>query len=641
MLPSHWFATSLAVATAVLAAPGATAAAQTVLSQEPLIPKVSAAGGALAWSSYDAGTRTWALMLRRDGVSERAPVASRPVPFDVDLGRDAAGRLVASYSRCRAPALDTAAKGRGCDLYVYDLDARTEHKLGGASTADASEYLPALAGGRVAFARVYENRSGAAGRRTYLYVRALSGGSSNQLPGGTVNDRAATGPTALDLDTRRLAFEWEGVGPAGPGNDYGTSEMRVDYLEGGHTIVEFGSGGALSAVGFVGATLMNGVLYYGRNYVGESDGPLQHQFRSYTQGNGALGAAPAEWRLEGGTATDAAQVIYGHCGVPLPTPPACDVVTRDSVTYVDPSPVLASAPRPTTASAYGANVAYSTYDPATARYQLTLRHRRGGVETLPVAPRSVPFDVDLGPGPSGGLTAVYSRCRTEPRTESFDGMTLPWTGRGCDLYLYDLVARHESKIAGASTSASSEFLPSVWHNRIAFTRVYEHRAGIDGGVPYLYVRSLSGGDSIRQPGGPRGTNGGPGPRAIDLFGRRLAFVWDSHPDRTHYRSELRLDTQGAGHAVLETATSADGSARELSPSFGQGLVSWVRRGAPATLSESVVVRYGIHDGAKRIYSTPDPTTGYVNTAPGFVAYGTLENGAWSLREAAWTPRLIP
>jgi hypothetical protein len=639
-------AASIAAAVAVLASGAATAGAQTVLSQEPSAPKVSAAGGVLAWSSYDAATSTWALMLRRDGVTERAPVAPRPVPFDVDLGRDAAGRLVASYSRCRTAAPDSAAKGRGCDLYIYDLDARTERKLGGASTPDASEYLPTLAGGRVAFARVYEGRSGAAGRHSYLYVRSLSGGSSRQLPGGTMNDDARTGPTALDLDTRRLAFEWEAVGPAGPGYDYGTSEMRIDYLDGGRTIVELAAHGGISRVGFLGATLLDGVLYYGRNYLGDGDGPSQHQFRSYTQGNGALGAAQAEFRLEGGTATDAAQMIYGHCIEPdgQAGPPGCDVMARGPVPYADPSPPLASAARPTTASAYRGAVAFSAYDATTDRYRLMLRRRDGSIETLPVASRTVPFDVDLGPGPNGELTAAYSRCATEPRTESFDRMTLPWTGRGCDLYRYDTTTRRESKIGGASTSASSEFLPSIWGDEVAFARVYEQRPGRDGRLPYLYVRPLSGGDSTRLPGGPRGTDGGPGPRAIDEYGARTAFVWDSRTDSKHYLSELRLDTQDGGHDIPDSATSADGSARELSPSFEQGVLSWVRRAAPGPLSESVVVRYDLRDGATRVYSTPDPTTTYINSryiVTSLIAYGTLQNGAWTLREPAWTPRFLP
>lgn len=629
----------LAVLVALLAAGPATAHAQTVLSQEPSVPKVSAAGGALAWSSYDPVTGGWALMLRRDGATERAAVAPRPVPFDVDLGRDATGRLVASYSRCRTAAPDTAAKGRGCDIYVYDLEARTERRLPGASSSDASEYLPALDGGRVAFARVYEDRPGAEGRRTYLYVRPLSGGSSLRLPGGTQDDDARTGPTALDLDGSRLAFAWEASA------DYGISEMRLDDIGGGHTLVDVGSHGALSRVELLGATLLDGVLYYGRSYVGDGDAPREHQFRRYAPRTGALGAAPAEYRLEGGMAAGAAQMIYGHCippGTGVGTP-ACFVMASDPASYADPDVQLASAERPTPASAYRGTVAFSTYDAVTGRYRLTLRRRDGTLETPAVASRAVPFDVDLGPGPNGELTAAYSRCRTEPRAETFDGMTLPWSGRGCDLYRYDTVARRETKIAGASSSASSEFLPSFWGDELAFARVYEERSGLDGRVPYLYVRNLTSARTTRLPGGSRGTDGGPGPRAIDQYGKRIAFVWDSRPDKGHYLSELRLDTQGGGHDVLDSARSAGGAARELSPSFEQGVLSWVRRDAPAPAPASAVVSYDLRDGATRILSTPDPATSYVTStfASGIgrlVAYGRLDDGGWTLRAPAWIPR---
>jgi hypothetical protein len=41
--------------------------------------------------SLDVATGSWVSMIRRDGVTERAAVAPRPVWFDVDLGRDSAG----------------------------------------------------------------------------------------------------------------------------------------------------------------------------------------------------------------------------------------------------------------------------------------------------------------------------------------------------------------------------------------------------------------------------------------------------------------------------------------------------------------------------------------------------------------------
>jgi hypothetical protein len=146
-------AAPLALAAAALSAPAAHA--DTILSSEPAPPKISAAGGAAAWSTYDQAAGAWFLVTRQAGAVERAAAAPRSVPFDVDLGRDASGRLVATYSRCdRDPAI-AAPLGRGCDLYAYDLASRAERLLRGPSSDAASEYMPSIAGGRIAFGRVH------------------------------------------------------------------------------------------------------------------------------------------------------------------------------------------------------------------------------------------------------------------------------------------------------------------------------------------------------------------------------------------------------------------------------------------------------------------------------------------------------
>ena len=224
----------VAVVVAVVAAFGPPpAVADTVLSVEPSAPKISAAGDAAAWSTYDTAAGAWFLVIRQNGVLERAAVAPRSVPFDVDLGRDADGRLVAAYSRCDRDPQFFAPTGRGCDLYAYDLATGLERKLQAPSSAAASEYMPSLAAGRVAFGRVHDRRPGAAGVRTEVYVRPLHRGSARRLPGGTRNDDDRTGLTGLDLDAHRLAVAWHTSGPAGNSIPYGTAELRIDSLSGG------------------------------------------------------------------------------------------------------------------------------------------------------------------------------------------------------------------------------------------------------------------------------------------------------------------------------------------------------------------------------------------------------------------------
>ncbi|MCP9489450.1 MAG: hypothetical protein MSC31_06195 [Solirubrobacteraceae bacterium MAG38_C4-C5] len=193
-------------------------------------------------------------------------------------------------------------------------------------------------------------------------------------------------------------------------------------------------------------------------------------------------------------------------------------------------------------------------------YHLTAM-TQDGVGRLPVAPRSVPFDVDLGPDEGGRLMAVYSRCEREPSTDDPGFVyAMPYPaytrGDGCDIYRFDFATERERKVAGASTDQASEVLPSIWGDSIAFARVYE-RSGERGRVPHLYVRPLAGGSSQRQPGGSRGASGLPGPVSLDLYGRRLSFVWNYATGRgsgdSGGVSEVRLDTIGGSHRVLSQA----------------------------------------------------------------------------------------
>ena len=63
-------AAPLALAAATLSAPAAHA--DTILSREPTPPKISAAGGAAAWSTYDQAEGAWFLVTRQAGVVARA-----------------------------------------------------------------------------------------------------------------------------------------------------------------------------------------------------------------------------------------------------------------------------------------------------------------------------------------------------------------------------------------------------------------------------------------------------------------------------------------------------------------------------------------------------------------------------------------
>lgn len=128
-------------------------------------PVIDSFGGVTVFSETDQTKATYHLAAVVGDRRARLPIEPRQrVPFDVDLGSDGKGGVVAAYSRCRIepassraslyaqpyPAWTTA---RGCDLYRYDFSGR-ERKITGASTSGASEMLPSIWKGDVAFARV-------------------------------------------------------------------------------------------------------------------------------------------------------------------------------------------------------------------------------------------------------------------------------------------------------------------------------------------------------------------------------------------------------------------------------------------------------------------------------------------------------
>lgn len=270
------------------------------------------------------------------------------------------------------------------------------------------------------------------------------------------------------------------------------------------------------------------------------------------------------------------------------------------------------------ADAYAGVVAWSERElTATGENRYFLAVRRGGQRVrLPIAPREAPFDVDLGPLEDGGLVAVYSRCQRDP-----DGaddrriFTLPQPrhtlGRGCDVYRYDFSSGRESKIQGASTDQASEVLPSIWKDRIAFARVYERRSGDRGRYPYLYTRRLAGGASDREPGGSRGTNGLPGPVSLDLYGRRLSFVWNystaaARTGAVAGVSEVRLNTVRSGsHRLLSRARFRDTEyATFLTPQGADGRLVYgfqrvrTRGERPPESRSTRLLRYRIGNGER-------------------------------------------
>jgi opacity protein-like surface antigen len=256
------------------------------------------------------------------------------------------------------------------------------------------------------------------------------------------------------------------------------------------------------------------------------------------------------------------------------------VLASAAVAQELPAPVSGDTPVAGLVDQFGGITVWSA--PAAGGYALMAR-TASGVVRLPIGPRAVPFDVDLGPDGSGGVVGVYSRCSIEPmgsRAALDRGIfAVPGpaytTGKGCDLYRFDFASGREAKIASASTATGSEMLPSYWKGSLAFVRVYPGRKGRSGVYPYLYLRTAAG--KTRQlTGGPRGVSGLPGPTSLDLNDRTVGFVWNSTTNRgTQGRSEVHVDTlerrsRRVAHTSLDVVNGS--YATFLSPTLSSGTI---------------------------------------------------------------------
>lgn len=185
----------LAVASPAVAAP-------TVVAVEPASSQISVFDTTAAWSSRRADGR-YVLRVYQAGIVRTLPVPSRKVPFDVDLGPDRSGRIVAAYSRCDQ---DGGTLQEGCDLFRYRLGDE-ETRIKGVSLRGHSEHHPTIWRSRIAFARYRDPATFDAAIFDGLYQRAR--GRTRRLPRGSLLEPALTAQaTRLDLRGRRLAFDW-------------------------------------------------------------------------------------------------------------------------------------------------------------------------------------------------------------------------------------------------------------------------------------------------------------------------------------------------------------------------------------------------------------------------------------------------
>ncbi len=200
--------------------------------------------------------------------------------------------------------------------------------------------------------------------------------------------------------------------------------------------------------------------------------------------------------------------------------------------------VLGTQSASTGLAAYGEYVAWSQGDLVPNReapYRLVVSRAGAAPVVMPIAPRSVPFDVDLGPDAAGRAVAVYSRCRVEPRRggsfrEVSSGLPLYAFGRGCDLYQLDLATGRERALRFGTSRRRSETLPSVWRGEIAYAAT---DPDFDAGRsrPQVFRRRLRPGSRETRISRVAAKSRAGYPVGVDLRGERLALLWDRDASR--------------------------------------------------------------------------------------------------------------
>jgi len=272
--------------------------------------------------------------------------------------------------------------------------------------------------------------------------------------------------------------------------------------------------------------------------------------------------------------------------------------------------VLAAVDRPTAIRAWDGIAAFSVYDSGANVYRLAVTGPEGPPALVAVAPRTVPFDADVGPDSAMRPAIVYSRCaRERPR-------------RDCDIYRYSIARGAESKISRADSDAASEFNPSIWRDQVAWVRTIDTRPAA---TPHIYARSLIAPRAVRSRrlsliAGKQCASlaaCGASVEEIELYGRRLAV------NVTYGRGnfggicglkEIHLQTIGQRARRLASLLCGLGGQSYAGPSFIGANLYWARycAGDPGGCppSRAGTYRYRLPTGAYALARFQRNLTGF-------------------------------
>lgn len=275
-------ALAMATAFALCGAQAASASPQTLASVTVRSP-IGAYGGWVVWSAPV--NEGWGLDAYHGGTVKALHVAPRAQPFDVDLGTNAAGEVVATFSRCvKTPRYETdlflELEGIGCRVRVLNLASERERTPAIPHPADTSDTTPSMWDGNIAFAR-YDPRHHADVAQLLLWsgrthkLRVLRHGATPTgqpcppakgedgqgiresktgcLPSSIKGDITEGAIESVDLGPDLVSFLWKIDGP-GVLSTGGGWEVRADRLATGASILA-GSGlhGDVCMVGIDGS----------------------------------------------------------------------------------------------------------------------------------------------------------------------------------------------------------------------------------------------------------------------------------------------------------------------------------------------------------------------------------------------------
>jgi len=254
----------LSIVTLLFASLGsAPARADSVVAQLKAPSPIAAYAGTQAFSVSDG--RVYHLAIRRAGSVELLPVATSKSSFDADIGPDARGRPMLVYSRCKVESATQyiAAADARCDIVSYSLSgAGVERPVRGANTP-ASEVLPTVWMGRIAFVRVAKGR-----RFGAVYTRMLDAPPTtrSRLLPGVPRHIAGHEPTRsgaiedLDLYGNTLAEHASYDAPFSPGGGARYEEIRVVGVRSRATRSVFRTGIGIAAQMLAGVGFADGYL---------------------------------------------------------------------------------------------------------------------------------------------------------------------------------------------------------------------------------------------------------------------------------------------------------------------------------------------------------------------------------------------